>query len=576
MYKHTKTSNRIHFSTFWLMLAMNALNLFVMHYYILFTASMDDENNFTRFIDNIFGTVIDVVVVTLIAYIITRRSLKATATITFLVTLFWSFSNVLYSRFFHHYLSLSAITQGDSLFDSFMIKCLISGLRWEDWFFVVSFVLFLFLAKKDTCPIKRPINTILSVFLVCLIIDLLGYIVFCSLSSERRYISFFIERIEARHFSNSLQLCNPNVASFRRGSVRTLVTEFVTNLQGPTELNEKQKAEINNFIKKQKTIHTHSRKLDKPTNVIFIIIESYMSFVSDMKVNGKEVTPFLNRLKRDSCTYYNGRVNKNVTIGESSDGQFIYMTGLLPLRSIVTISQARKNDLPPSLPQLLGYKSRMIIPTVETMWRQDEMCRQYGFDSLYTSKDYTQGYNSILNDEQIFKLAMQIDKTSQNPFFSVILTMSMHQPYDEQIDSSFPISKKSVRKDLASYLNKCHYTDKQLEIYFEHLKHSKLLGNSLIVLVADHPVLSTDFGGVRDYIPLYIIHPQRWSFDMWDGECNQIDVFSTLVDLLCEDSQWYGMGRSLRLPKYESTISEKTWEMSEQIIMSDFFLQREQ
>ena len=34
-------------------------------------------------------------------------------------------------------------------------------------------------------------------------------------------------------------------------------------------------------------------------NVILVIVESYMSFTSDLKVDGREVTPFLNSLKRE-------------------------------------------------------------------------------------------------------------------------------------------------------------------------------------------------------------------------------------------------------------------------------------
>jgi lipoteichoic acid synthase len=133
-------------------------------------------------------------------------------------------------------------------------------------------------------------------------------------------------------------------------------------------------------------------------------------------VNGKEVTPFLNSLKRDSHVYYNGKMHENVTIGESSDGQFIYMTGLLPLRAIVTISKARKIILP-GLPKKLGKVSRMVIPTVTSLWNQDEMCRQYGFNSLYSSKDYAGSSN--LNDEQVIQLAMQKDNVTDMPFFSV-------------------------------------------------------------------------------------------------------------------------------------------------------------
>ena len=568
---NTIINKRPIFSPFWLSFTMSAMNLFVMHYYILCTASMDDESNFTRFVDNILGVSIDLTVITLAAYFICYKKLKATATVTFFITLLWSLSNVIYSRFFHHYISISAMAQGGSLFDSFMLDCLKSSFQWPDCYFLLVMLVFLFLTKNFKFQIRRPVSKLFILLLFCIMADILGYVIYCSLSPERRYIRFLADRIEARHFSNSLQLCNPNVSSFRRGSIRALSTEMTMNLKGPIELNRTQRAEIDSLIHQQQTIHNQSRELITPRNVIFIIIESYMSFVSDMKIDGKDVTPFLNRLKRDSCTFYNGEMLKNVTIGESSDGQFIYMTGLLPLRSVVTISQARKNSLPPSLTQQLGYSSRMLIPTVETMWRQDEMCRQYGFDSLYTSKDYGHGYNSILTDEQIFQLAMQKDSTSQHPFFSVILTMSMHQPYTEQIDPTFPISTKTMREDLASYLNKCHYTDKQIELYFNHLHKTGLFDNSLIILAADHPVLSTDFGGVSDAIPFYLVYSQGLPSGLWHGPCHQVDIYATLVDLLCDKSSWYGMGRSLLRTSHMPKITESDWNLSEQIIMGDYF-----
>lgn len=178
------------------------------------------------------------------------------------------------------------------------------------------------------------------------------------------------------------------------------------------------------------------------------------------------MTPFLNSLKHSDTVYYNGRMRENVTLGESSDGQFIYMAGLLPLRSDVTVSIALDRTLH-GLPKMLGREARMVIPSLASVWHQDEMCRQYGFDSLYTSNDYGDGRTNTLNDEQVFQLAMQKDRASRQPFFSVVLTMSMHQPYIEQIDPLFPVSDPSMPNDLACYLNACHYTDRQLERYFE-------------------------------------------------------------------------------------------------------------
>lgn len=257
--------------------------------------------------------------------------------------------------------------------------------------------------------------------------------------------------------------------------MRNLLQEVAFNLQGTLDLSEKQCQLISDEMRD--AIHSlslSSSSLPADKNVIFILVESYMSFTSDMTVNGQEVTPFLNSLKRDSTVYYNGNMNENVTIGESSDGQFIYMTGILPLRSVITVSKARSVRLP-GLPKALGRDSRMIIPTTSTVWNQDEMCRQYGFDHYYSSTDYRGDHEAYLNDEQIFQMAKEKDKDSKRPFFSVVLTMSMHQPYTSQIDPSFPAIGHKLDNELACYLSACHYTDRQMADYFEHLKKNRTL-----------------------------------------------------------------------------------------------------
>lgn len=166
---------------------------------------------------------------------------------------------------------------------------------------------------------------------------------------------------------------------FIRGSIRTTGGEVIINFQGTIKLSEKQLEEIKYASNKAKNSCKSNISVNySTTNIIFIIVESYMSLTSDLKVNVKEVTPFLNSLKHQATTYYNGNMCENVTIGESSDGQFIYMTGILPLQSDVTVSRVRRNTLP-GLPKVLGRESRMIIPTTTAVWNQDEMCRQYGF-----------------------------------------------------------------------------------------------------------------------------------------------------------------------------------------------------
>jgi len=330
--------------------------------------------------------------------------------------------------------------------------------------------------------------------------------------------------------------------------------------------------------------HRHRETLNKKNaeikieNIIFIIIESYLSVSSDMSAAGIEITPYLNSLKRDSNVYYNGNMHANIGIGESSDGQFIYMTGLLPLQNSITIGKASNITLP-GLPKLLkrrfaDMEARMIIPTSPGLWNQKEMCDKYGFDKLYSADDYHNGQYKTLTDEQIFDFAIQIDKEHKRPFFSVILTMSMHSPYDKTVDTDKIIHDNSLPENYNNYLTACHYTDKQIGKYLEYLKHTGIYDKSLIIISADHhahPNLFDMAGRVSENIPLYIINGNIDHIKKRQQQCNQLDVYTTILDILDIKSKWKGLGNTLLNYDYANSVDKEKIELSEKIIRGDFF-----
>lgn len=554
----------------WFILSLCIFNLLFMHYSIIYACHIEAELDITSIFDNFMGICFDIFILYFLLYLISWKNAKFSICLCFIITWSWSISNVLYSRYFFHYLSISAIEQGSVLTEKLIIKCIIESIQVSDFYYLVVAIIFI-LASLKTQQLDRkwPIRNILFFICFSIITDISAHAFFCISTPDYRYRSYFFHRLYLKHFATHRTWSQQNLAYFIRGNIRTICGDIIIDIKGSSNLSEHQITQIK--IESSKAESSLTRHIDlSPKNIIFIIIESYMSFTSDMKVEGKEVTPFLNSLKEQSTVYYNGKMHENVTIGESSDGQFIYMTGILPLKSDVTVSRARRIILP-GLPKIIGKESRMIIPTTTSVWNQDEMCKQYGFNHLYTRNDYKANYNIDLNDKQVFDLATRIDNTSNTPFFSVILTMSMHGPYTEQIDQSFILSDSSLPQELKCYLNACHYTDQQIKKYFEHLFNSKLYDNSLIVIAADHPVHKSKFiEGIR-YIPLYIVNAKGIPEHMWQEDCNQLDVYTTILDLLGCQSDWYGLGCSLASSKYENAISNQTWIASDWIIRSNYF-----
>lgn len=555
-------------------------NLLFMHYMVISTCAVECPLYLISFIDNIASIILEITVISLILFFFTKGRAKLSAAICFVVTLVWSFSNIMYSRFFHQYLSLSAFEQTGVLMDGLIIECIASEFEWIDIYFILSSILFVFILLKTKekklgyVYIKKHLSLVLfSIGLV-----LFSHLIYCFCNPAYRYLSFYVDHVYKKHIYTKSISIEPIYATFHRGSLRMLLTESLMNLSGPISLSEHQMRMIKNEIE-DKTYKQNVSTLNlNIKNVIFILVESYMAFTSDLIVENKEVTPYLNSLKRDSTVYYNGNICPNITIGESSDGQFIYMSGLLPLRSMITVSKVAPNRIPGMadiLKRNKGLQTRMIIPTSISMWKQDVMCQKYGFEDLYSSQDYANGDIDNLNDEQLFQLVKEIDVKKDNPFFSVILTMSMHQPYTEFIDDSFPISDTIYSESLKSYLNACHYTDKQIGRYLEFLKENDLFDNSLIVITSDHNVPSNAIVLSEDMdaqaLPLYIINSGIARECLWQGDCNQLDVYTTVLDILGIKDEWMGLGHTLYNRNFQQSVTNDTWNISEWIILSDYF-----
>ena len=558
------------------------VNLLIMHYYILFACRVEEATDAVFWVDNLLGIVFDVTILSAIALLFTWGRLRLSLFITAIISLFWSFANVLYSRFFHHYISMSAISQTGTLADEFMLQNVIEGIKAGDIIFLLlgAMICWLYLTSRRETNVQNWCHLFVTWPASLLLFDIAYHLVFCIVTPGLASISYFRHRLHVRHIELLHGSAEPNWASFHRGTVRQLFFPSIYQSLNKMELTDEQRAAIRAEYQNHQERSSDSTEKVRGKNIIFIIVESYLSATSELMVDGQEVTPFLNSLKRDSTVYFNGKVTSNISTGESSDGQFLYMAGMLPLRSEVTVTKAKYTELP-GLPKILKQEdiieeSQMIIPTLPSMWEQEGMCERYGFDHLYSSTEYENGKYWYLLDRQIFEYALEKNLTAKRPFLSVILTMTMHQPYTEPKDSSFIIKDASLTEKYRNYLSTCHYTDQQIKWYFEQLKKNGLYENSVIVIAADHHAHPSLFDMKKEElsieIPLYIINGNINCTTGWQGPCNQLDVYTTILDMLGTKNEWRGFGHTLNNLKYKNSIKPMLWTLSEEIVLGQYFM----
>ena len=242
-------------------------------------------------------------------------------------------------------------------------------------------------------------------------------------------------------------------------------------------------------------------------NVLVIHAESLQNFVINKKINGKEITPNLNKLINKSL-YFNNFYALD-SVGTSSDSEFTFSTSLLPTnngtvfinywnRKYETI-QKKFNDA--------GYYTFSMHANNGTFWNRNIMYNSLGYQKFYNYEsdyiiDETIGLG--LSDESFFRQSLvklkEINEKGQN-FYGTLITLSNHTPFtNEGKDlSNFDVSSYHYDKNgklitdnylegtiLGSYIKSVHYADKALGEFIDGLEKEGLLDNTVLIIYGDH------------------------------------------------------------------------------------------
>lgn len=557
------------------------MNLLFMHYYFYVNNFIEWTWLYSKVI-NLCAITFDVSVMFLLCLLVVKRNMKLALLMIQVVTLAWAFVNVVYGRFFFQYLPLSVIQETSGLGNSLVINSILPEFHWYDSYFIFTSICFFLIYKKTTdrrIDIKVMVRLIV-IPLMSVVISIVAYSAYHFAHPRYRNNSdLYFFRIKELLYDSS---CGgtPNLAHFQTGSLRVACFE-IYDLLKTTNLTSKEKKEINDVATDYSLRTTHHPRNPEIRNVIFVLLESFLSEPIGLVVDGKEITPFLNQLKREENVFYNGYMKSDIGCGESGDGQFIYMNGILPLKTQMTIGQIKDKALP-SLPKLLqktwkNCRTEIYFPTSPNLWQQAHMNHVYGIDYSYSIEDIKDGKDGDVDDEMIFDFVSKSLNKNDVPFFSLILSLSTHSPYDKYHGEDYLAGNKTLPVEYKNYLNTCHYTDSQLRKFFDTIKQKGLYHQSLIVIASDHyahvDMLKMQ-GKLSDRTPLFIVNGDIDKQSAWGKDFHQIDVFTTLLDILNIDSKWKGLGHTLLNPHYKSSVDATSYRVSEWIINGDYFPSR--
>ncbi|AIK38232.1 MULTISPECIES: LTA synthase family protein [Bacillus] len=314
----------------------------------------------------------------------------------------------------------------------------------------------------------------------------------------------------------------------------------------------------------------------KGMNVIYIHLESFQNFLINYKLNGQEVTPFLNSFTQDANTLYFDNFFHQTGQGKTSDAEFMLENSLfgLPQGSVFTNKAHNTYQAAPAILGQQGYTSAVFHGNYKTFWNRDDIYKSFGFNKFFDASYYDMNEKDVVNyglkDKPFFNESIPMLQTLKQPFYAKFITLSNHFPYPINKDEATIEPAKTGDSSVDTYFQTARYLDESVKSFMDYLKQSGLYDNSIIVMYGDHYGISDNHNAAMSQImgkeinsfenaqlqrvPL-IIHVPGMKGGVQHQYGGEIDVLPTLLHLLGTDTKNYiQFGTDLLSPEHQQVV----------------------
>ncbi len=466
--------------------------------------------------------------------------------------------NILYYRNFTDLISVSTMSLATSV-DSIIVKSVIASMRPVDLFMCIPLV-GLYIAIRNLHPLDklRILSVRVKLFALILSVAVLFVVNYKHYRDFKIFSNSIGQLSEACSFSEAIKsFFNRRISFYCEMRNHGLWMAYILDFYRTYNIKARYKAISGDDImdisswksggdEKYETLSS-----GKKQNLIFIIVESLNTLAIDWNWKGMTAMPSLNKIISDSSCISFTSMYPQVGNGRSSDGQMMYHTGIYP--SADTPMCVVDPDGPyVSLARLMPppTTSMEIITEAPRLWNHSSTTKAFGFDSLNHS--VAEDMQPAIADSVLFARACDIIQSTVTPFYAVLTTISMHDPY---IQSEWGNGRRTWISEIQdmderdkTYLEACAVFDRALGRFMDWFWQSPLKDNTMIVIASDHEAremyLSPEMSDGRLFFA--ILNSGRNGFRC-DKTVGQIDVFPTVVDAmgLWDSVSWRGFGSSL-------------------------------
>lgn len=331
--------------------------------------------------------------------------------------------------------------------------------------------------------------------------------------------------------------------------------------QSETQLWLQQRGQERKDLEKDPTFGAYKGK-----NVLMVQVEALQDFMFNTSIGGKEITPNLNKLMKESAYYSN--FYHQTSNGRTSDADFAANCSMQPIMngSVFIQYSGHTFDCMPNILKDHNYSASVFHAYQGGFWNRNSMYKSMNYDMFYNLKHFVtdESVGWAVGDKSFFRQSMDVLSDQKKPFYGFLITLTSHHPY------SMPAAEKKLDVGeltdtiLGNYLQSVHYLDAAVGELVDRLKAENLWDDTILILYGDHdnsikdwelyaklfdkPLTEFEQKRFNKQVPLLIHLPDGAYAGEYKMAGGQTDLTPTILHLLgISTADYYMLGMPLLL-----------------------------
>ena len=353
-------------------------------------------------------------------------------------------------------------------------------------YFVDIIIFMLLIIFKIVKIYKKEKNTRKQLILKY-IVGIIGVIMFCVVSVQ------YIQKGKEKSYNKDLQIREATIFGYHIFDIKNAL-----NIKNQTKYKNYKDMfyDYENLKKQYETEYSNTENnlkgILQDKNVIILQLESIQEFVINKEINGKQITPNLNKFLSENIKFTNMHMQSYST---TADSEHSTITSLYPMENGMSFSKYYTNTYDDlfKIFKNSNYYTSYMHGNYPYFWNRGNVYGRLKLDDLSLKEqfsDLSENINGDLSDELLYKQAVQKIKQFKTPYISYIVTASSHTPYTLEglQDRSKITIDVGKYKDtyFGDYLEAVNYADYAFGDFIDELKKEELYNDTAILVFGDH------------------------------------------------------------------------------------------